>query len=354
MAILIPGVKRAGKPRPQVRGPQRTRKVAIIGSSQPGLDFAPWDDPTWEFWVHSSVVNKCPKDRADLLIDTHPPHCFKEGRKNGFEDYYDFLKRSRIPVLMDNVYPEIPASVRYPVEQIKQQWPYEFGSLVAKLTALAMLQGVTHLGYWGVEYRDMEYVDQRPNTVLWIGIAIGHGVQIVLPTCSTLLKNMQLDFPAEMAGKITTSPCGDYAFDTHKTVEQYEALKLRFRAARAHQFNAATLVDVTTDEEVAAARAKRLENKAWAKVVASFTVEDKMPPELIAMEDRQRADYDRDVAVRACEIRAGLAGAVRGDHAGPESVAGGTHPEGREGSGTVPRDEPVQSPPDPVPVGAVG
>ena len=302
MAILIPGVKRAGKPRPIVRGPQRTRKVAIIGSSQPGLDFAPWDDPSWEFWVHTSVVNKCPKDRADLLIDTHPPHCFKEGKKNGFDDYYAFLKRSRTPVLMQEVYPEIPASVRFPKEQIKQQYPFEFGSLVAQLIGLALIQGVTHLGFWGVEYRDMEYVDQRPNTVLWVGIAAGQGVQIVLPECSTLLKNMMLHFPDAIAGKVTTTLCGDYAYDTHKTPEQYVALKARYKAAKLHQFNVADLKPVTTDADVAAARAKRLTNPAWAEAAAKFTEDDQMPAELIAMEDRQRVNHEQAQAARDAEL----------------------------------------------------
>lgn len=289
MGILIPGVKRAGKPRPLALGPQRTRKVAIIGSSQPSLDYAPWDDPAWEFWAHTSVVNKLPKDRCDLLIDTHPSHCFRETKKNGFDNYYEFLQRSRVPVLMNDVYPEIPASVRYPFEQVKQQYPFEFGSLVAQMVGLALLQGVTHLGFWGVEYRDMEYVDQRPNTVLWIGIAIGQGVQIVLPPCSTLLKNMQLDFPADIAGKISTTLCGDYAYDTHKTPEQYAALKLRYKAAKAHSFNQAALEPVTTDEDVAAARALRMRNPEWAAMANRLTDDERMPPELVAMEDRQRA-----------------------------------------------------------------
>lgn len=299
MSIHIPGARRAQKARPVARGPQRVRKIAIIGSSQPSLDYAPVDDPAWEFWVHASVVNKFPKDRADLLIDTHPAHCFKEGKKNGFDDYYGFLKTCRTPILMDQAYPEIPASVRYPFEQVKQQYPFEFGSLVAQLVGLALLQGVTHLGFWGVEYRDLEYIDQRSNTVLWLGIAHGQGVQLVLPPCSTLLKNMHLIVPDQMVGKITTVACGDYAYDTHKTPEQYEALKVRYRAARTHGFNAADLKPVQTNEDVAAARAKRMQNPAWAAMAATLTDNDKMPPELIAMEDRQLAAHEQAIRDRA-------------------------------------------------------
>jgi hypothetical protein len=287
MAIRLPGAPRAERSRPNVVGPGHVRKVGLIGTA-PSIAYAPWDDPDWEFWANASAVNMAPAGRLDALIDTHPHHCYSEGKKNGFADYYDFLKRTRIPVWMQDVDPAIPSSMKFPKEQIKQQYPFEFGSMTAEYIGLLLLQGVTHIGLWGCEYWDIEYFDQRPMTVFWLGLAIGKGVQVVLPPGSTLLKNAQLSVDWEKK-RLTAELCGDYSWETHSTPEKYAALKAKYKNVKQHQFAKDKLVLVNDPEAARAARDLRLSllPPAAQAAAAAFGEEDKMPIELIEQEHRE-------------------------------------------------------------------
>jgi hypothetical protein len=181
------------------------RKVAIIGSHASTLVGCPWNDPTWEFWAHSSCAMLVPPGKVSLYIDVHPRHCFQKARKNGFEDYYQWLRHQPTPILMQERYKDIPQAIEYPLAEMKSTWPgLQFGSQVAYLIAYALARGVTHIGLFGVEYaHDSEYKFQRGNAQLWLGIALGRGVQVQVSPKSTLLRELE-----------------DYAYETHKTPEK--------------------------------------------------------------------------------------------------------------------------------------
>src|SRR5688572_24770865 len=121
MALRIPGMPQVGaSSAPPTWGAQR--KIGLIGLADTSLRWAPWHDPTWEFWCHASAALRVPKGRCAVYFDQHPPNCFQEGRKNGFRDYYAWLKALTIPIYMQEHYPEIPASLRYPREEIKAEF----------------------------------------------------------------------------------------------------------------------------------------------------------------------------------------------------------------------------------------
>jgi len=167
MALFMPGTPRKLAERPAFFGPGRARKIGLIGSAPKSLKYAPWRDPSWEFWAHASAFLAMPHQRADVLFDVHPKHCWQEARKNGFTDYFEFLRRCPTPVYMQNQYKDIPQSVRYPFEEIAQQWPdVPFGSMTAYMVALALYQGVTHLGCWGIDYAHRTEYCLAPETPL--------------------------------------------------------------------------------------------------------------------------------------------------------------------------------------------
>jgi hypothetical protein len=57
------------------------------------------------------------------------------------------------------------------------------------MIALALSEGVTHLGFYGIHYAlDEEHKKQRAGCEFWMGIAVGKGVQIVNPPGSPLLR----------------------------------------------------------------------------------------------------------------------------------------------------------------------
>lgn len=194
VTVLVPGAPRKVAGRPAPVGPGQQRKVGLLGAGLKSIAVTPWLDPSWTFWVHASSILSIPHLRADRVYDLHPPHVFRMTRKNGFKNYYEFLQHCPTPIYMQDRYEEIPQSVRYPLEMVRQQWPQvPLGSTTAYMIAMALLEGVTHLGLWGIDYQSAsEYEEQRANAELWCGIAIGLGVHLVIPKISPLCHEPRL------------------------------------------------------------------------------------------------------------------------------------------------------------------
>lgn len=221
-------------------GPGQSRKVALLGGVKATLQYAPFDDPSWEVWSHTSVPPKLAR-RVDRFFDVHPRHCFEERMKCGRADYYGWLTSQTTPVYMQAKEKDVPASVRYPLERVQTEWPnLPFGSQTAYMIALALMEGVTHLGLFGIHYAfKTEYEEQRANCELWVGIAIGRGVQVVIPPGCPVARE-----PYEL-----------YGYESH-TPEKYQQRKVRFAEAKAAQrpvFDATRLVAAPTSEQTARA-----------------------------------------------------------------------------------------------------
>lgn len=200
----------------------RQRKVALIGSVKETLRYAPFADPSWEVWAHNSLPPRSIEwGRVDRVFDLHPPHVFQAKQKCGRRDYYGWLKSLTVPVYMQDRYPEIPASVRYPIERIRAEWPLvAFGSQTAYMIALALSEGVTHLGLYGIHYTaEPEREEQRMNAELWVGIAYGCGVHVVIPE----------------GCPIARTPKDLYGYESH-TPEKYQERLQAFQTWRRDQF----------------------------------------------------------------------------------------------------------------------
>lgn len=168
-------------PPPTVQPRHHVRKVALIGSAQ-SVDFAPWFDPSWEIWAHATCHTIC--RRADRYFDVHP---WPWIASKGSPDYLEWLRTNRIPIYMEEAFPKVPAAVRYPAERICAEFPHYFSSHTAWMMALALTEGVSHVGLFGIHYSvGIEYVEQRPGAEFWCGVAVGRGVQLVIPPTSPL------------------------------------------------------------------------------------------------------------------------------------------------------------------------
>lgn len=278
--MSIPGSPLKWRRPPPRPGPGALRKVGILGGHPDSLRQAPWDDPTWEWWAHASTVRLLPV-QPHRLIDVHPSACYTKQRKNGFADYYEFLRRSPIPIYMQRAVPEIPSSRKYPKAAVKALWPgVPFGSQTSWMIALALLEGVTHLGFWGISYsHSTEYARQRANAEHWAGIARGTGVQIILPAASPFCQE-----PAE-----------DYGYETHTTAVQRQALRDEVVAAKHNEgpvgpkFDPARLVRIDTVEALEAARTLRREkDKNWAANEDEGQFAEVIPQTILDQEEQDR------------------------------------------------------------------
>jgi hypothetical protein len=181
------------------------RKLALCGSHSPSLLDAPWTDPSWEFWGHSSsrAWYARPMDR---YFDLHPKSCWTRGGKKT-DAYPRWLAKNTVPIFMQERFPEVPASIKYPKGRILMEYadarPY-FTNHVAWMVALALTEGVSTIALFGINYgSEGEYMSQRGSCEYWLGRAAGRGVRIVLPEQCTLLREPALLYGYESHDVVT-------------------------------------------------------------------------------------------------------------------------------------------------------
>lgn len=212
MAVVI-GAAPTRRPGRSLSSTQIIRKVALFGCHAASLKDAPWDDPSWEKWGHASS-RFAYRVEMDRYFDLHPKACWtRGGRKTS--TYPKWLKANTVPIYMQRVHPDVPASVEFPRRRILQEFseprPY-FTNQAAWMIALALTEGVSHIGLWGIEYGiEGEYMIQRASCEAWIMRAAERGVRVILPEQCTLLGQ----------------PAGLYGYDSHdpvtgKRTDEYE------------------------------------------------------------------------------------------------------------------------------------
>lgn len=191
---------------PRVLPATRTvRKIALCGSHSSSLEDAPWTDPSWEFWGHASsrAWYRRPMDR---YFDLHNKACWTMyGKKH--VGYLNWLKKNTTPIYMQERFAEVPASVKYPKGQILQEFglsrPY-FTNHAAWMIALAMVEGVSAIGVWGINYSTAsEYERQRGSAEYWLGRAEERGIRVVLPAQCDLLQEPALLYGYESHDETT-------------------------------------------------------------------------------------------------------------------------------------------------------
>jgi hypothetical protein len=206
-----------------------TRKIALIGAG-PTINLAPWFDPSWEIWCHATCATLA--SRADRYFDQHPWEWILSKNAPG---YLSWLKRTREPIYMaDRRKDDVPSSVRYPLERLRAEFPYPFGSHAAYMVALALTEGVTHLGFFGIHYAiDSEWKDQRPNAEFWAGLAAGRGINLVIPAESPFCHE-----PKEL-----------YAYETHRGPDAQKRWSRRLvHRLDAHLEGGTKITERTADE----------------------------------------------------------------------------------------------------------
>lgn len=239
--LKVGGVDRPAPLPPRTRfGIGAVRKIALIGTA--GTIFqAPWDDPTWEIWSHASACNIVPQDRVDRWFDLHPPSQFRKP-KRWHENYLGWLRNLRTPIWMQQHYPDIPASVKFPKDRLLAEFGPYFSSQTAWMIAAALTEGVTHLGFFGIHYEaTAEYRAQRPGCEWMMGVAFGRGVNLVLPPSCPLLARPNYLYgyeshdPKVIAARKAEPPPEDLKITPTWTPEERPTSIDPWKGLRAHQ-----------------------------------------------------------------------------------------------------------------------
>lgn len=169
-------------------------KVALVGGTASKED-APWKDPSWRIWTVATAVERC--SRVDLLFEIHD-------RAHWLAHTPDHRRVMRlnshpVPVMMRETHPDIPRSVRYPLEAVVSRFapvcpnsrPDYLQSSIDYMLAFAALNAadVEQIGFWGINMTGRtEYGYQLPSCQYWIGILRGMGVPVWIHPTSPLCR----------------------------------------------------------------------------------------------------------------------------------------------------------------------
>lgn len=168
--------------------------VAIIGShprTRDQFDFERTDADVWLFnEAISNPDNRVWAKRADLIFQMHVPAIWRNPTNRNDPHHYKWLKtQDECDVIMQDAYPDVPRSKRYPLAEIAEMigttvadmmnTDHFLTSSVPQAMALAALWGYKRVEIYGVAMEtNTEYQFQREGVSYWIGFLKGAGVDV--------------------------------------------------------------------------------------------------------------------------------------------------------------------------------
>jgi len=174
-----------------------TRSVAIVGFSQKTMHYC-LQSKADEMWSlnHIYLIENFPK--LTRLFELHKQHWYLRKEVPRSVAYWEWLQKPQeFPIYMQEVTPEVPSSVKYPLDEIVESCltglveinddrdetiRKYFTSSFAYMMALAIHEKFDVIELYGVDMEnDTEYGYQRPCGEFWIGLALGRGIKVVLP-----------------------------------------------------------------------------------------------------------------------------------------------------------------------------
>jgi len=207
-----------------VNGPGRG--LCIIGFAN-SRNEAPWDRPNTDFVMLNELwewFEKVQAERKAKNINVPEWHAWFElhdddtiGVRTSLQDqtptqagHLAWLRKQvkGKPIFMQREYPDIPASVSFPYEELAALYHKRipgfnryFTSSIGFMLAWGIAQGrdqqftptspnhYTWIGLYGIDLAgDSEYVHQRPNTEFFCGFAAGLGIEVFAHPSSALFR----------------------------------------------------------------------------------------------------------------------------------------------------------------------
>lgn len=169
-------------------------KVALVGFAST-RDLAPYDDKSYEIWALNDLYSTIP--RWDRWFDIHDfdliaRHVPKRAKIPKLEAY----SKMTCPVYMQDKHPQVPNSVKYPLDKIIEKWGVNyFTNSISYMIALALYEGYKTIDLYGIHMsHETEYAEQKPSVEFWVGMAKGMGVNMFIPEKSSLLKGKMYGF----------------------------------------------------------------------------------------------------------------------------------------------------------------
>ena len=179
---------------------RKADKVAILGHSPSTRDDAPYSDPSYEIWTLNDASAFLKGRRIDRWFEIHTRNVYAnpDRRVAGF---IDFLQKFAGPVYMLDPDPSIPTAVLYPKEHIEGKYgrlTNRQGKIIVEpvltsgfsyMTCIALEEGFKRIEFYGADLMgEEEYIRQREGFAFLYGIALGRGVEAILPDACPILR----------------------------------------------------------------------------------------------------------------------------------------------------------------------
>jgi len=167
---------------------KKPKHIALVGFAESTRHLAPYSDPDVCIMAMNQLYRHIP--RANVWWEVHKREEYLADQVPG-TDYLKWLQECPIPIMMIDTAPDIPNSVRMPIED----WSAEFGdyfySTISYMLAYAIMQQPEEISIWGIDLaHDSEYEYQKPSAEYLIGIARGRGIKVTIPPESALVRGM--------------------------------------------------------------------------------------------------------------------------------------------------------------------
>lgn len=183
-------------------------KVALVGGASETRWLLDQSDAD-ERWTVNWSYNYDWVGKIDRLFEVHPVWLYKNIDKPEWRkprEHWEWLTRHiGYPVYMQHELAEVPSSVRYPLEEIIEEFfgnrflvqmkdgtkhPSDiFGSSMDYMMGLALYEGFDEIELIGIEMGTAtEYRYQRESFAVWTGIALGRRVSVIRPENTSLFR----------------------------------------------------------------------------------------------------------------------------------------------------------------------
>lgn len=170
------------------------KKLCILGTAET-MKQAPFEDDSFEIWGMSSLTNNPECKRIDRAFEFHPRRYW------GQLPVLMRFEKVQCPIYMQDHYDEVPTSVRYPYEEVREMFHlpvmgdhlYVTNS-ITWIILLGLYEGYKDFALFGVHMsNDIEYGYQQPSCSWALGIIhgkmlAGEPYTLDLPKESSLLK----------------------------------------------------------------------------------------------------------------------------------------------------------------------
>lgn len=226
-------------------------RVCLVGFCETSREYAPWGDRSWAIWsLNRGYIFA---RRANRWFDMHSPTIRGWAHRRPGH-HLRWLQSFPGPVYLHEEDPEIPNSVRFPLEEVaadvgaglyrlfplkgevaeRAAWPYRvedareepyFDSSIAYMIALAIHEGFREIMLAGIDLNTQsEYVWQRSGVSWLLGVAMGRGIRVLLPEPCPLLRG-------PLYGRGYLSAEGEH-MSKEQLESRLEALRLELENAR--------------------------------------------------------------------------------------------------------------------------